>query len=115
MTSKELLDKYVRACIEIDREEKNYIPMRPLIVSLKEKDNLEKEILKRIDEDGWHTGIPTEEGWYVLELEGHANLYETAEWRLGEFVTFAIYGGIVVPYEDVIRWQKIESHEEKKK
>ena len=66
MTSKELLDKYVRACIEIDREEKNYIPLRPIEVSLKEKDSLEKEILKRIDEDDWHTGIPTEMGEYLV-------------------------------------------------
>lgn len=68
-------------------------------------------ILNEVDENPWHTGTPTEEGWYLLKLVdeyGHitydANYLRKEikgmEWK------YAFFGHVI------IKWQKIEENED---
>ena len=62
-------------------------------------------------EGNWHTGTPTEEGWYLVayrkrDCDGSYFWdYDTRIWQLGEWNCS--------PYEfPIIKWQKIEEGEE---
>ena len=65
--------------------------------------------------DGWHTGTPTEEGLYLVLLDGHYHkdtsayivaLWGNSGWRM------TIQGTYYNLEEKVIAWQKIEPFKE---
>lgn len=104
MTNKELLDKYVNACIELDREKMQYRPPRPEEVSLKEKNELENEIKKRMNNNSWHTGIPTEEGDYLVAYTWALDMAKTIHYEVS-FFSQGHWGNIACK---VLKWHKIE-------
>ena len=65
----------------------------------------------------WHTGIPTEEGWYLCKVIGLAVddedkfiPYYILEYKNNEFRTKIT--GFVVPKEHIAKWQKIDEYKE---
>lgn len=59
--------------------------------------------LKIVDANPWHTGTPTEEGWYLLAYGDNfycANYWQGNSWR-------HVWGGTL------LAWQKIEPYKEK--
>lgn len=53
----------------------------------------------------WHTGVPTENGNYLLRLR-YANMkFDAVTFRDGKFIS---YHNHVYMVEDIIKWQKIE-------
>lgn len=59
-------------------------------------------IAKVFDYSPWHTGTPTEEGWYLLEcgIGNSENTYFTTDYWNNEVGYWTV--------NRVIRWQKIE-------
>ena len=61
----------------------------------------------------WHTGTPTEEGWYLLHYpECKEQPYELAQWNGEHFVAVKPFHAIIVRIEasSVPYWQKIEEN-----
>ena len=64
-----------------------------------------KAVIDKLKELDWHTGTPTEEGWYLLEYNiGNSDetYYVTDHWS-NEVGYWTV--------DRVIRWQKIEPYE----
>ena len=62
---------------------------------------------------GWHTGTPTEEGWYLLQYpKCKEQPYELAQWNGEHFVAVKPFHAIIVRIEasSVPYWQKIEEN-----
>lgn len=59
------------------------------------------------NENPWHTGTPTEEGWYVCQTKGRKGSYlpSVLRWN-GEIWTSKSKRPLVLM--DVVKWQKIE-------
>lgn len=55
----------------------------------------------------WHTGTPTEEGWYLLKIKSDDEIvYDT------NYLTPCVYGmDWRYAHEEIIEWQKIEEKE----
>ena len=67
------------------------------------------EILIELDDSPWHTGIPTEEGWYLVTSGGNNSAaYDIGKWD-GESFCYMEY----LDSADVVAWQKIEPYKEK--
>lgn len=58
------------------------------------------KVLCDVDENPWHTGIPTEEGWYVCKLQG-IDIFKT------QYFTGMNWDAHVIE-----KWQKINYEEE---
>ena len=67
-------------------------------------------VLNDVDDNPWHTGTPTEEGWYVLKFNNTKRPYEIAKWDGSHFVMVRPLHAIVVycDAENVPMWQKIQ-------
>lgn len=64
-------------------------------------------------QSNWHTGIPTEEGWYLLHYpECKEQPYELAQWNGEHFVAVKPFHAIIVRIEasSVPYWHKIEEN-----
>ena len=59
---------------------------------------LEVYPLEELDENPWHTGTPTEKGWYVCKLKG-VDIYETHNYTGNNWCEY------------VQKWQKIAKEE----
>ena len=71
--------------------------------------------LEELDENPWHTGTPTEMGWYLLHYpECKEQPYELAQWNGEHFVAVKPFHAIIVRIEasSVPYWQKIEDKEQ---
>lgn len=53
----------------------------------------------------WHTGIPTEEGDYVLRLKFQNLRWDVVHYKDGKFMSYHDHR---IDLEDIIKWQKIE-------
>ena len=69
------------------------------------------EILIELDDSDWHTGTPTEDGYYLCHFkDGHKTFDACFRFRNG---AWDIGGYSINPYTfEVIAWQKIEPFEE---
>ena len=59
----------------------------------------------------WHTGTPTEQGWYLLHYpKAEEQPYELAQWNGEHFIAVKPFHAIIVRIEaiSVPYWQKIE-------
>ncbi len=59
-----------------------------------------------IPQTNWHTGTPTEEGWYVLECGNSEHTYYTTDYWSNKVKYWTV--------NRVIRWQKITPYQEEK-
>lgn len=68
------------------------------------------EAIRYVNEQEWHTGTPTEEGWYLVALKLNKEIsYDTMVFSNGKFdFTFSP----VDLEEDIVAWQKIEPYKE---
>ena len=66
------------------------------------------EILIELDDSPWHTGKPTENGWYLLEcnIGNSENTYFTTDYWNDTIEYWTV--------NRVIRWQKIDEDKEGK-
>jgi hypothetical protein len=64
------------------------------------------EILIELDDTSWHTGTPTEEGWYLLKIQSDDEIvYDT------NYLTPCVYGmDWRYAHDEIIKWQKIEEN-----
>lgn len=52
--------------------------------------------------NSWHTGIPTEEGWYLQRIKSKNNItYDTDYYENGDWKHSCIF-------REIVEWQKIE-------
>ena len=73
-------------------------------------DEIEKmlnEILIELDDTPWHTGTPTEEGWYLLHVRGTIP-FRVAYMRNWQWLST---DDSRIRTDVVIEWQKIEENE----
>lgn len=64
---------------------------------------------KKKQQTNWHTGTPTEEDWYLIQLVDHKKggiPYDIVRWTGKWGIYFPI------PNEEVVAWQKIEPYKE---
>ena len=63
---------------------------------------LEVHPLEELDENPWHTGTPTEEGWYLQRIKSKNNIsYDTDYYENGDWKYSCVF-------REIIAWQKIE-------
>lgn len=67
-------------------------------------------INKRLD--GWHTGTPTEEGWYLLQYLNSGE-YDVGRWDGSDFVIEENLPMVLTSHRSVA-WQRIEPYTEAK-
>ena len=72
------------------------------LTTQEEIDKIKAKLKKEEEQKRWHTGTPTEEGWYLLEcsIDNSDEIYYVTDYWNNE-VGYWIYNR-------VIRWQKIE-------
>ena len=72
-------------------------------------------ILNQVDENPWHTGTPTEEGWYLLHYpKSKEQPYELAQYDGEHFMAVKPFHSIIVRInvDTVPYWQRIEPYME---
>lgn len=72
------------------------------------------DVTRMLIDRSWHTGTPTEEGWYLLHYpESKEQPYELAQWDGEHFVAVKPFHAIIVRIEasNVPYWQKINEGE----
>ena len=66
------------------------------------------EILLELDDSDWHTGTPTEEGWYLLAYKHLDGYRYTTDYFVRGYWTFMP----IAVFDDMVGWQKIELYKE---
>ena len=77
---------------------------------------LEVHPLEELDEDPWHTGTPTEDGYYLCHIQFYSEDYESDE--EGYDITYEFKNGSWEEDDEnvrIIAWQKIDHYKEKEK
>ena len=65
-----------------------------------------KEVLNEIRKTCWHTGTPTEEGWYLQRIKSKNKIsYDTDYYENGDWKYSCVF-------REIVAWQKIEEGEE---
>lgn len=71
----------------------------------------QQSVLQEELSNRWHTGTPTEGGWYLFKVRhGDDIVYYANLWA-----KIIDYQWVYAMYGEVIGWQKIEQQEERKK
>lgn len=64
------------------------------------------EIMIELDDTPWHTGTPTEEGWYLQRIKSKNNItYDTDYYENGDWKYPCVF-------REIVAWQKIEEKED---
>lgn len=101
--------EYFKENLDIDEMPKEFADKEITVEDcLKIIDGMSFTIKELLDKTKWHTGTPTEEGWYVT-TDGNGE-YDVAGWEKGAWAGYEW-----ISPEDIVAWREIKPYKEREK